>query len=404
VIVTTTTVPGSAGTTPPPADATTGAPTSSPTAGSEPGTPTTGTVPPTPTAPAPMGDPVVAFEQVGSFDQPLDVSWRSGDPRLFVVEQSGRVVALDPATGATQDVLDVSDRTAASGERGLLGLAFSPDGTLAYVNHTDLAGDTQIIEVPVAADGTMDAGAARTVLSVDQPYANHNGGNLEFGPDGLLYIGMGDGGSGGDPQRYALDATSLLGKLLRIDPRPSGDQPYTVPPDNPYVGVDGARPELWSIGLRNPWKFSFDPLTQDLWVTDVGQNAFEEVNVVPSSADGTTAGRGTSFGWSAYEGTERFNIDQPADGHVAPVLTYAHGDDGCSISGGEPYRGTAIPALSSGFVYGDYCSGRVWALDLAGSRNVLLGTPGSVSAVADGPDGELYVVSSDGPVWRITPR
>ena len=398
VIVTTTpTAPTSTATTPASDPATSGAPGTT-----APGTDAATTAPP-PTAPPPMGDPVVAFEQVGSFDQPLDVAWRAGDPALYVVEQAGHVVALDPGSGQARDVLDVSDRTRANGEQGLLGLTFSPDGTRAYLDYTDRAGDTQIVEVPVAADGSMDAAAARTLLSIDQPYGNHNGGNVEFGPDGMLFIGMGDGGSGGDPQRHALDPASLLGKLLRIDPAPSGDQPYTVPPDNPYVGVDGARPEIWSIGLRYPWKFSFDPVTHDLWIADVGPNEYEEVDVVAPGADGATAGRGASFGWSAYEGTQRYNPDQPADGHVAPVLTYAHGADGCSISGGEPYRGTAIPALSSGFVYGDYCSGRVWALDLAGGRNVLLGEPGSVTAVADGPDGELYVVSSDGPVWRIVP-
>jgi glucose/arabinose dehydrogenase len=350
-----------------------------------------------------MGDPVVAFQEVANLDAPLDVSWRADDPHLYVVEQAGRVVALDPSTGEARVVLDVTDRTDRNGEQGLLGLAFSPDGTRAYINYTDLGGDTVVDELAVGADGTMDPAAARTVLEIDQPYGNHNGGELEFGPDGLLYIGMGDGGSGGDPRRYALDVRSLLGKLLRIDPVAAGDQPYTVPADNPFVGQDGAAPEIWSIGLRNPWKFTFDPLTGELWVADVGQNELEEVNVVTPGADGSTAGRGLSFGWSAYEGTARYNADQPADGHVAPVLTYRHGDDGCSISGGEPYRGTAIPELSSGYVYGDYCSGRVWALDVAGGRNVLLGTPGTVTAVADGPDGELYVVSSAGPVWRIVP-
>jgi glucose/arabinose dehydrogenase len=367
----------------------------------------TGTAPPATTAPATtttvpvMGDPVVAFEPVVSLDRPLDVAWRSGDPTLYVVEQPGRVVAVDAATGAARVVLDVTDVTDASGERGLLGLEFAPSGGLAYVNYTDAAGDTVIAEMPVDATGTFDRGAERVLMQVDQPYANHNGGDLEFGPDGLLYIGLGDGGSGGDPERRALDTSTVLGKLLRIDPTPSGDQPYTVPGDNPFVGVDGARPEIWSIGLRNPWKFTFDPLTGDLWVADVGQNALEEVNHVPAPTDGSIAGRSTSFGWSAYEGTDRYNTDQPADGHVGPVLTYRHGADGCSVSGGAPYRGTSVPALSSGYVYGDYCSGRVWALDLAGARNVLLGTPGRVTAVVAGPDAELYVTSANGPVFRV---
>jgi glucose/arabinose dehydrogenase len=238
-------------------------------------------------------------------------------------------------------------------------------------------------------------------MTIDQPYRNHNGGDLAIGPDGLLYIGLGDGGSGGDPERRALDVGSVLGKILRIDPAAAGDQPYAVPPDNPFAGTAGAAPEVWSIGLRNPWKFTFDPVTGDLWVADVGQNQFEEVNVVPPGADGAIAGRAVSFGWSAFEGTERYNPDQPAEGHVAPVLTYRHGADGCSISGGAPYRGEAIPDLWGGYVYSDYCSGRIWVLDLAGGRNLHAGTLESVTAVVAGPDRELYVLSGNGPVHRV---
>ncbi len=356
-----------------------------------------------PTEPPPMGDPQVDFAQIARLDQPVDLAWRANDSALYVVEQPGRVTAID-ATGATRAVLDVTDLTNAAGERGLLGLAFAPAGDLAYINYTDGSGDTVIAEMAVEVDGSVDRDTFRVVLTIDQPYPNHNGGDLEFGPDGMLYIGMGDGGSGGDPERRALDVTTLLGKLLRIDPRASGDQPYSVPPDNPFIGVDGARPEVFAIGLRNPWKFTFDLLTTDLWIADVGQNRMEEVNHVAAPADGSIAGRGASFGWSAYEGTDRFNDDQTADGHVAPVLTYVHGDDGCSISGGAPYHGAAIPALSSGYVYGDYCSGRVWALDLAGGRNVMLADlDASVTAVVAGPDGELYVLDAGGPVLRIVP-
>ena len=313
------------------------------------------------------------------------------------------MIAID-AAGSARPVLDIRDLTNAAGERGLLGLAFAPAGELAYVNYTDDSDDTVIAEMAVAADGSIDRGTFRVVLVIDQPYRNHNGGDLEFGPDGMLYIGMGDGGSGGDPQRRALDLTTLLGKLLRIDPHVSGDQPYSVPADNPFVDVEGALPEIFAIGLRNPWKFTFDRIDADLWIADVGQNRMEEVNHVAAPADGSIAGRGSSFGWSAYEGTDRFNDDQPADGHVAPVLTYTHGDDGCSISGGAPYHGAAIPALSSGYVYGDYCSGRVWALDLARGRNVLLASlDASVTAVVAGPDDELYVLDGGGPVLRIVP-
>ena len=204
-----------------------------------------------------------------------------------------------------------------------------------------------ISEFAVGADGTFDRDSERVLMNVDQPYANHNGGDLAIGPDGMLYIGLGDGGSGGDPERRALDVGTLLGKISRIDPTPSGDLPYTVPPDNPFVGTAGALGEIWSIGLRNPWKFTFDPITRDLWIADVGQNQFEEVDFVAAPADGSVAGRGVSFGWSAYEGNARFNEDQPADGHVAPVLTYSHGADGARSAAARRTVGRRSPTCGA---------------------------------------------------------
>jgi glucose/arabinose dehydrogenase len=360
--------------------------------------------PPDTVAPGMAGEPDVTFTEIAVLGQPINLAARPADPTLYVVEQPGLITAVDPVTGDARTVLDLTDLTVALGERGLLGLTFSPDGSLAFTNHTDAGtGATVVSEFQVGPDGVFDRASQRVLLEVAQPFGNHNGGHLVTGPDGRLYIGMGDGGSGGDPERFALDLTTLLGKLVRIDPSPSADLPYTVPDDNPFVGVDGALPEIFAIGLRNPWKFGFDPANDDLWITDVGQNRFEEINHVPDPGDGGVAGAGLSFGWSAFEGTERFNDDVDPEGHTDPVFTYDHSQGECSISGGALYRGDAIPELVGGYVYSDLCSGRIFAFDVADSRNIVLGQLSRVTAVLPGPDQELYVVSINGPVHRIDP-
>ncbi|MEP7201488.1 MAG: PQQ-dependent sugar dehydrogenase [Ilumatobacteraceae bacterium] len=378
------------------------------------GTTGTATVTSTPAVPAdtatgaastpatPLGDPVTSLVQTDDFEQPVGMSWRPTDGTIYIVEQTGRIVIMD--NGQRGPVaLDMTDLTSAGGERGLLGLAIGPDSSKAYVNYTNNDGDTTIDEYAINADGTFDSNSQREVLRFDQPYSNHNGGDLQFGPDKMLYIGTGDGGSGGDPDRRALDLSEWLGKMLRIDPRPTADGGYTVPPDNPYVGLDGARPEIWSIGLRNPWRYSFDRLTGDLWIADVGQGDWEEVDV-GWAADG--AGRGLNFGWSAWEGSHRFNEDQSPDGATHPIFEYQHGSAGCAISGGVRYRGAAIPALVGWYVYGDYCANQVRALKIEGTvvtNEVLLGEVPTVTAVSEGPDGELFVASLHGPVYAITP-
>jgi glucose/arabinose dehydrogenase len=354
-------------------------------------------------APAvPLGDPVITLTELGEFSQPVEVAWRPTDGTTYVVEQDGQIVIM--AGGQPGAVaLDMTDLTSASGERGLLGLAISPDGTLAYVNYTNNDGNTRIDEYAVSADGTFDPSTRREVLAFDQPYPNHNGGDLVFGVDRMLYIGTGDGGSGGDPDRRALDLGEWLGKMLRIDPRPSADAAYTVPADNPFVGVDGARPEIWSIGLRNPWRFGFDRSTGDLWIADVGQNQWEEVDVAWASEGG---GRGANFGWSAWEGNHRFNDDQSPDGATPPIHEYEHVGADCSISGGVLYRGTAIPALVGWYVFADYCSGQVRALQIADHalvKDLSLGHATSITAVSEGPDGELFVVSGQGRIYAVTP-
>lgn len=356
-------------------------------------------------------DPVVDLTPVLNVDRKdvgtaVDLATRTGDPAIYIVSQDGiitRVVDGQPV-GA---VLDITDLTDAQGEQGLLGLAFAPDGTKGYVyyNATDDDGAVTIAEYAVGTDGTFDDSTRRALLSIDHPQSNHNGGALRFGPDGYLYIGVGDGGGQNDPDRRALDTGDLLGKLLRIDPAPAPDgAPYTIPADNPFVAVSGARPELWSIGLRNPWRINFDRDTDDLWIADVGQDRYEEIDVAWANEG---SGRGASYGWSAREGRHDFNDDQSDDGAVDPVYEYEHGDNGCSISGGTRYRGSANPTLVGWYVYGDYCSGRIWALPIdengAALTPVQLAFQDQVVAIDQDAAGELYVLTLDGPVLRIDP-
>ena len=360
------------------------------------------TLPPTTpsTSTIPLTEGSVTFTKFADgMVKPVDLASR-GDNVYSVAQQDGRVVVMSNGT-VSMPMLDIARQISTGNEQGLLGLAYHPTEPLAYVDYTRADGDTVIAEFAVNDDGSFDAASERVVMTIDQPYANHNGGELTFGPEGLLYIGLGDGGAGGDPERRAMDLGSLLGKILRIDPLASGDQPYTVPADNPFVGVEGALPEIWSYGLRNPWRFSFDAATGDLWIADVGQNAWEEVNVALADDGG---GRGVNFGWSAMEGNHPFNTDQSAEGAQAPLWEYAHGDDGCSVSGGTVYRGNAIPSLVGWYVVTDYCSGKVWALRADGTVLLLGVVPGNPSAIVTGPDGELYVLAhSDGVAYRIDP-
>ena len=394
-------------------DTTTSAPTT--TDNSEVGTPDDSTADTTPndstadttattptTTLAALREPSVALHDVGQFDQPVNISARHFDGRVFVVEQDGRVIAFDDLSSAS--VLDITDLTSADAERGLLGLAFHPEHDLAYVNFTDNDGNTVVAEFEIDPDTAIfDEDSFREVLKVSQPFSNHNGGDIEFGPDDLLYIGMGDGGAGGDPNRSALDLTQQLGKILRIDPLADGDDSYSIPTDNPFVGVAGADEAIWSIGLRNPWRFSFDPVTGDLWIADVGQNAVEEINWA-SATDRLDAGRGVSFGWSAFEGNDRFNDDQSADGHMPPVYVYSHDEGRCSVSGGVRYRGESIPDLAGWYVFGDFCTGEIWALDPDAPADdpLDLGQLSGLSSIAQGPERELYAISNGGTIARFS--
>ncbi|MEY2581353.1 MAG: hypothetical protein QOE09_1202 [Ilumatobacteraceae bacterium] len=346
---------------------------------------------------------MVALTPLGEFHQPVLLTYRPTDGLTYVVEQTGKIIIMTSTGQPGATALDMTDLTNAEGERGLLGLAISADGTFGYVNYTNNDGNTRIDEYSIRPNGNFDSASRREVLGFDQPYPNHNGGMVVFGPDNMLYIGTGDGGAAGDPDRRALDMSEWLGKILRIEPRQSGGSAYTVPSNNPFVGVDGARPEIWSLGLRNPWRFSFDRKTGDLWIADVGQGQWEEVDV--GWAD-EGAGRGLNFGWSAFEGTHPFNADQSADGTTAPVHEYEHVGEDCSISGSALYRGSAIPALVGWYVFADYCSGQVRALQMADRKVVQefpLALAASVTAVSEGPDGELFVLNGHGVIYQITP-
>lgn len=326
-----------------------------------------------------------------------------GTRRLFVIEQRGVIRIVRDAILQPQAFLDLRDRVACCGEQGLLGLAFDPQFStngFFFVNYTDRAGDTRVERYRVRADDPdrADIASVALVLAVDQPFSNHNGGHLVFGPDGYLYIGLGDGGSGGDPSNRAQDLGTLLGKMLRIDVR-SG-LPYSVPADNPFAGVNGARPEIWARGLRNPWRYSFDRDTGDLWIADVGQNAWEEVNFQRAASRG-----GENYGWRRMEGTHCFNPSSGCDDGTLtlPVLEYGR-DDGCSVTGGFRYRGARFPAMRGVYIYGDYCSGLIRGAmpGVTGFSDVLELRSGlSISSFGEDQSGEIYVVSHDGTIYRL---
>ena len=300
---------------------------------------------------------------------------------------------------------------------GLLGLAFSNDGNRAYINETD-GFETRIHEFPVALDGRFDEASGRVVYRFDQPTDGHNGGDLLVGPDGFLYIFNGDGGGdrdddeiGGawnsDIYRQALTLDSPLGKILRIDPSPSPTAPFTIPPDNPFVNVDGALGEIWATGLRSPWRNGFDPVTGDLWIADVGNFEWEEISRAAADSDGLNAGRGLSFGWSAWEGFHRANDDQSADGHLVPVHEYFHGELGCSVVGGPVYRGSLFPDLDGHYLFGDHCSGFVWAMEVGDDGTIggirTIATLPFLVDIAVTPDGGIVVTSIVDGVHRLEP-
>jgi glucose/arabinose dehydrogenase len=334
----------------------------------------------------------VRLEEVAVLQEPLAMAVRSGDATLYVAQKTGQVVAV--RNGRVDEVLDLSAVVSQGGEQGLLGLAFSPDGRFLYVNFTDLVGDTRILEYEVRGDRVA---SRRQVLVVDQPYSNHNGGNLVFGPDGYLYVGLGDGGSAGDPEDRAQDLGTLLGKMLRIDPRPGAGTPYSVPTDNPFVDQADARPEIWAYGLRNPWRYSFDRETGDLWIADVGQSSREEVDVQPGTSPG-----GQNYGWDGYEGTLPFEEPAPRNA-VPPIYDYGRGL-GATVIGGYVYRGSAIPELRGAYLFGDLYNPDIRMLVRSGTgvRHLPLGIEvENLASFGQDHDGELYLLSLSGSVFRL---
>ncbi|MGE5090862.1 MAG: PQQ-dependent sugar dehydrogenase [Bacillota bacterium] len=356
----------------------------------------------------PGTDSVTLRLVASGLDFPLYLTAPAGDPRLFIVEKTGRIRIVKNGAVVAAPFLDLSASVSGSSEQGLLGLAFDPQYATSgrfYVDYTDRNGDTRISRFRVSADPDVaEAASEEVILTVPQPYSNHNGGQVAFGPDGDLYIGMGDGGSGGDPQGHGQNPNDLLGSLLRLDV--AGATGYSIPRGNPYAGGAG-RPEVFSIGLRNPWRFSFDRANGDLYIADVGQNEREEVDV---STAGSGGGKGLNYGWNRMEGTACYGASTcDRSGLALPVMDYTHAD-GCSITGGYVYRGTALPNLAGTYFYGDYCNGWVRSFRYEGGQAgtarewPTLKPGGQITSFGEDASGELYVTQQDGKVFRIVAR
>ncbi len=370
-----------------------------------------------PPDPVPVSSELNAEVVVSGLSQPVFAGAPSGDNnRLFVVEKAGQIRIVRDNTLAPTPFLDITDRVEASaGERGLLGLAFAPEyitNGFFYVNYTDQSGRTIISRFSVTSNPDLaNASSEQIILTVDQPFANHNAGMLAFSPiDGYLYIGLGDGGSGGDPQNNAQNPSTLLGKMLRIDV--SGGLPYTVPADNPYVNSPDTLNEIWSFGLRNPWRYSFDRVTGALYIGDVGQNSTEEIDFSPATSTGRE-----NYGWRLKEGSDCFNPSQGCESGVNltdPIHEYSHSDPSspCSVTGGYVYRGAAMPLLSGTYFFADFCSGQVWSFRYDNGtktefqdRTAELGLPQiPIASFGEDADGELYIVDFSGTVYKIVPR
>jgi glucose/arabinose dehydrogenase len=383
-------------------------PSTAPTAAATPGASPSGTATDRPDFAAVR----IAVEPfAGGLDQPVFVTNAGdGSGRLFVAEQPGRIRVIDGGEVRVAPFLDITDRVTSGGERGLLGFTFPPGFGPArptvYVHYSGDGGATVVSEFRLDPNdtGRLDPVSERVILTEPQPYPNHNGGWIGFDATGMLLIALGDGGSGGDPENRASDLGTILGKMLRIDVLGAplgGDLAYAIPPDNPYAGRTDARQEILHSGLRNPFRSSIDPATGSLWIGDVGQNAWEEVDTAPAGA------RGLDFGWRRWEGRHCFEPATGCDpeGVTMPVTEYGHGA-GCSVIGGVVYRGQAVPALRGAYLFSDYCSGTLWAIDAGGDAPqapvTLLETGSAISSISTGEDGEVYLTDlSRGSVLRL---
>ncbi|MEZ4585119.1 MAG: PQQ-dependent sugar dehydrogenase [Gemmatimonadales bacterium] len=365
-----------------------------------------------PPPPPPVSGGLTLATVASGLETPVFLTAPPGDDRLFVVEKRGTIRIIDGGTVRTTPFLDLTALVSSGGEQGLLGLAFHPDyatNGVFVVDYTDRSGDTRVASYRVSAQDPdrADPGSGHVLLAVAQPYSNHNGGMLAFGPgDGHLYVALGDGGSAGDPQANGQDRNTLLGSLVRLAVDGSGQG--SIPADNPFVGQAGARAEIWSYGLRNPWRFSFDRANGDLYIGDVGQGQREEIDV-STAADG--AGRGLNFGWNVMEGGNCYSPSSGCDrtGLTLPLLEYGHGP-ACSVTGGYVYRGAAVPNLRGTYFYADYCAGWVRSFRLESGQPAEqrewtdLGSGGRITSFGEDAAGELYLLTENGRVSRIVPR
>lgn len=352
----------------------------------------------------PNGNQYQLQEIASGFTRPLlAIGANDGSNRLFIVEQGGRIWVMVNGKVEKQPFLDVSGIVSVdSNERGLLGLAFHPQyktNGIFFINYTDVDGNTVVARYSTLASNAnvADPNSASYVIQIKQPYPNHNGGNIAFGPDGYLYIGMGDGGSQGDPQGNGQNPKALLAKILRLDI--DSAQPYAAPKDNPFASDENFAPEVWAMGLRNPWRFSFDRATGDLYIGDVGQNQWEEVNFQAAGQGGL------NYGWNIMEATHRYSGEPVKDGLIAPIAEYSHANGGCSITGGYVYRGETLKALNGVYLFADYCSGKIWSTfrDAAGTwqTNPFIDTDFAISSFGQDDAGELYVINQGGSILKL---